>query len=259
MIKPTYNRLASQLNKPLAAARFLHTAPALPYFTEKGLAPLYSPTALNRLYNQRLPQLLAKVDELSKHTEYETKSLKDIIVGTSLYPEHAALYNYASQAWNMSFFFTSLSDKMHEPSPDIRSEISSKFGSFEGFQEIFKQHSLGIFGNGWTWLVMDSESNLFIKNTYNAGSLFSMLPKTTPGLIAKETRRILNVANANLNGRPIPNKASETNEFPILGLNMWLDSYIDDFNYDREAYVDSFWKVVDWTNVYQKIKIDKYN
>ncbi|OMJ14814.1 putative 37S ribosomal protein S26A, mitochondrial, partial [Smittium culicis] len=86
----------------------IHTVAPIPYLVENGLKPLYSSETLDRLYNVRQKMLLEKVDEYAKDTEFHDKTLKEIITITSSYPEHAALYNYASQAWNFDFFLQNL-------------------------------------------------------------------------------------------------------------------------------------------------------
>ncbi|OMJ28650.1 Superoxide dismutase [Fe] [Smittium culicis] len=219
----------------------IHTVAPIPYLVENGLKPLYSSETLDRLYNVRQKMLLEKVDEYAKDTEFDDKTLKEIITITSSYPEHAALYNYASQAWNFDFFLQNLTDRPHEPNMILRKALSLHFGSFEGFKNIFTMHAKGIFGNGWTWLAVDRDGNYFIKNTYNGGFL------------STGTKEILKITTKFEEGRNRVPINQVTTLFPILCLNMWTDSYLADFGYNRDAYIEAFWKVVNWDLISQKI------
>ncbi|PVU89729.1 hypothetical protein BB559_000475 [Furculomyces boomerangus] len=179
----------------------------------------------------------------------------EIITISSIYPEHAALYNYASQAWNTNFFLQQLTEKHHEPNMIVKQSFAAQFGSLEGFKNTFKAHALGIFGNGWTWLALDKDGKLYIKNTYNGGSLFSMLPSNSKGLLGVGNEEVLNIAVKRSEGRnsSVANVGNINSVVPLLGLNMWMDAYLPDFGYDREAYIESFWKVVNWDQLSQKL------
>ncbi|OLY79087.1 Superoxide dismutase [Fe] [Smittium mucronatum] len=237
----------------LCGTRGIHALAPVPYVTDNGLEPLYSKETLNRLYNQRQKMLLEKVDELAKGTEFQSRTLKEIVTLTSTFPEHAALYNYASQAWNFDFFLQSLTDRPHEPNMIVKGILASYFGSFEGFKTTFTMYAQGIFGNGWTWLAIDREGTLFIKNTYNGGSLFSMVPANRKGYLSAGTKEIIKLTNKYEEGMSRVPINQMTTLSPILCLNMWTDSYLADFGYDREKYIEAFWKVVNWDSVSQKL------
>lgn len=44
---------------------------------------------------------------------------------------------------------------------------------------------------------------------------------------------------------------------PVIGLDLWEHSYFSQYEGDKGAYVDNFWKVIDWEKV--SSNFEKYN
>ena len=102
-------------------------------------------------------------------TEWESKSLEDIITGT--YDANAVaqngIFNNASQHWNhMQFWEMMGPDQTGLPS-ELASAIDESFGSFEKFKGDFCAAGVGQFGSGWVWLVRSNEGGLKISKTEN--------------------------------------------------------------------------------------------
>jgi Fe-Mn family superoxide dismutase len=121
-----------------------------------------------------------------------------------------AIFNNAAQAFNHDFYWHALTPKKTTPSPELLSAIEHQFDSLENFKESFTQAALGLFGSGWTWLVQDYKGNLFLENTHNA---------QTP--VVGENR-------------------------PLLVCDVWEHAYYLDHQNARAAYLENFWKVVNW-------------
>ena len=91
--------------------------------------------------------------------------------------------------------------------------IENDFGSFDDFKERFSNAAAGLFGSGWTWLVVNNENKLEIIQKSNAGN---------------------------------PMRDGYT---PLLTCDVWEHAYYLDKQNRRPAYIDDFWKVVDWEAV----------
>jgi len=95
--------------------------------------------------------------------------------------------------------------------------ITKAFGSFASFREKFTSTALGVFGSGWTWLVLDS-GKLVIVNTLNQDSPISR------------------------------------GEFPVLGLDLWEHAYYLKYQNKRADYIESWWKVVNWEEAEKRLE-----
>ncbi|KAJ2725208.1 hypothetical protein GGI07_001470 [Coemansia sp. Benny D115] len=236
---------ASQpLKQRMVLAAKYHQPAILPYSPEKGLAPFLSGQSLDFLYNNRQADLVKNVNRLSEGTEYEGKSLVNVITDSALDPTRIPLTNNASQAWNIDFFLRSLTDEPRPIKDDLRRQIAEQFGSFERFQETFTQCALALFGNGWTWLVMNDNGQLSVMNTFNAGSPFTAIPSKKNAVPKAANYASIHRATTR---RPF------TRLTPILCLSMWQEAFLPDYAYDREAYVSRFWEVVNWSVVNERL------
>ena len=112
---------------------------------------------------------------------------------------------------NHSFFWTILSpDAGGSPQGKLLDAITTKFESFEAFQEAFTAKALGVFGSGWAWLCRDKDGAVMIIATPGQNSPLS------EGLT------------------------------PIIGIDVWEHAYYLKHQNKRADYIKSFWNVVDW-------------
>lgn len=78
------------------------------------------------------------------------------------------LYNMAAQVWNHEFYWDSLlPGGGGSPEGDIAVLIDRDFGSYQNFVKRLFSAATGLFGSGWTWLVVD-HARLKIVTTSNA-------------------------------------------------------------------------------------------
>jgi len=91
-------------------------------------------------------------------TEWENKSMEDIITGT--YDASAVaqngIFNNISQLWKTG----------RDMPSELESRITDAFGSVDEFKKQFGAAGAGQFGSGWCWLVVDS-GELKITKTEN--------------------------------------------------------------------------------------------
>jgi superoxide dismutase, Fe-Mn family len=188
---------------------FPFVLPPLPYHTD-ALAPLISTETIEYHYGKHHKGYIDKLNELIKGTEYEGKSLNEIIVKSKQGP----LYNNAAQVFNHTFYWNCMAPKSGgTPTGAIAQLIDTTFGSFQKFQEQFTAAAVGLFGSGWVWLVKNEQEKLEIKQLSNADCPLSHNMK------------------------------------PLLTCDVWEHSYYIDYRNARKTYVESWWKLVNWNYV----------
>src|SRR6201999_660040 len=124
------------------------------------------------------------------------------------------IFNNAAQIWNHTFYWHCLSPKGGgEPQGKLADKLNKSFGSVSKFKELFSEAAVGLFGSGWAFLVQHRDGSLEITKEGNAGC-----PLT------KE-------------------------QTPLLTCDVWEHAYYIDYRNARPKYVETFWKVVNWSFV----------
>ena len=103
------------------------------------------------------------------------------------------------------------------PSGAVADAITSTFGSFDKFKEMFAAAATGRFGSGWAWL-SDDNGRLTIHSTAN---------QDTPSM---------------------------ENKRAIFGLDVWEHAYYLKYQNRRADYITAFWNVINWTEVNKRLK-----
>lgn len=180
--------------------------PALPY-EKNALAPHISEETLEFHYGKHHNAYVVNLNNLVKGTEFEGKSLEDVIKSST-----GGVFNNAAQIWNHTFYWHSLSPAGGgEPTGAVAEAINSTWGSFEKFKEEFNKMAMGNFGSSWTWLVKKADGSVAIVNTSNAGT-----PITEAGVT------------------------------PLITVDLWEHAYYIDFRNLRAKYLEAFWALVNW-------------
>ncbi|MGB7392472.1 superoxide dismutase [Marinomonas sp.] len=180
--------------------------PALPY-AKDALEPHMSVETLEYHYGKHHNTYVVKLNGLVPGTEYENKSLEEIITSAPA----GGVFNNAAQIWNHTFFWNSLSPNGGgEPTGALADAINAKWGSFAQFQEAFNDKAVNNFGSSWTWLVKTADGSLDIVNTSNADT------PMTDGLTA------------------------------IITVDLWEHAYYIDYRNVRPDYLKGFWALANW-------------
>lgn len=180
--------------------------PALPY-AKDALAPHISAETLDFHHGKHHKAYVDKLNTLVPGTEFEGKSLEEVIKSSS-----GPVFNNAAQIWNHTFYWNCLSPNGGgAPTGAVADAINKAFGSFEKFKEDFTNSAVNNFGSSWTWLVKKADGSVAIVNTSNAG---------TPLTDASVT--------------------------PILTLDLWEHAYYIDYRNSRPNYITAFWSLVNW-------------
>ncbi len=185
--------------------------PPLPY-AKDALAPHISEETINFHYGKHHQTYVTKLNGMIPGTEFENKSLDDIVKSAS-----GSVFNNAAQIWNHTFYWNCLSPNGGgEATGSVADAINKAFGSFEKFKEEFTNAAIGNFGSGWTWLVKNADGSVAIVNTANA---------ETPLTNSEQT--------------------------PLLTVDVWEHAYYIDYRNARPEYLKAFWSLVNWAFVNQ--------
>jgi len=159
-------------------------------------------------------------NKLIAGTEWEGKSLEDIITGT--YDKGAVaqngIFNNASQHWNHMQFWEMMGPSGQKMPSELESRIADAFGSVDKFKADFAAAGAGQFGSGWCWLVVDTDGTLKVTKTENGVNPLCF------------------------------------GQTALLGCDVWEHSYYIDYRNKRPDYLSNFMdNLVNWENVASRL------
>lgn len=112
-------------------------------------------------YDKHHQTYINNLNNLINGTEFENKSLYDIVMNSS-----GGIFNNAAQVYNHDFYWDCISPNKNEASSELQNVIKENFK--DGFKEAFINAATTLFGSGWCWLVVDENKKLQIVQTSNA-------------------------------------------------------------------------------------------
>jgi Fe-Mn family superoxide dismutase len=137
--------------------------PPLPY-AQDALAPVISAETLSFHYGKHHKAYVDNLNKLVPGTEFEGKSLVDIINATAGKADKAGFFNNAAQVWNHTFYWSCLkASGGGTPTGTIAAKIDAAFGTFDNFKKEFQNAALTQFGSGWAWLVAEGGALKIVK------------------------------------------------------------------------------------------------
>ena len=139
----------------------------LPY-AENALEPVISSRTISFHYGKHHAAYVAKLNELTAGTPYESMPLEEIVRKSAKSEKDKAIFNNAGQAWNHDFYWQSMAAKPVEPSAKMKQALETSFGGLKEFKDAFEKAGVAQFGSGWAWLVKGSDGKLKITTTSNA-------------------------------------------------------------------------------------------
>ncbi len=154
-----------------------------------------------------------KVNDAVKGTDWESKSIEDVISNLKQVPENirTAVRNNGGGHVNHSFFWTILKKDVEFKGP-VADAIKKEFGGLDQFKEKFSAAAAGQFGSGWGWLVWNN-GKLEITSTPNQDS------PLTDG------------------------------KTPLVGIDVWEHAYYLKYQNKRPDYIAAFFNVINWEKV----------
>jgi Fe-Mn family superoxide dismutase len=157
------------------------------------------------------------VDKLNKavenYPELRDLPIEDLIRNINRVSEEirTSVMNNGGGHLNHSFFWKILKKGVGVRG-EILFEIKKRFGSFENFKAEFSNKAIGVFGSGWTWLVLHN----------NQLEIISTQGHENP--ISKEM-------------------------IPLLVIDVWEHAYYLNYQNRRNEYVQKFFNIINWEKV----------
>ena len=185
--------------------------PPLPY-AEDALEPYYSAKTISFHYGKHHKAYVDNINKLIAGTDFEQKTLEEIMMAVAGDPAKAGWFNNSAQVWNHTFFWSCMKPGGGgKPTGKLAQAIDAAFGSYEKFAEQFKANAVGRFGSGWGWLISEGGA-LKLMSTPNAE-----MPNPTKGQVA------------------------------LLTVDVWEHAYYLDYQNRRPDFVQTFLdKLVNW-------------
>jgi len=202
-----------------------HELPKLPYAYD-ALEPHIDAKTMEIHYTKHHQTYVDKLNDAIHKPEWEkfhNMPVEELLKNINLVPEaiRIAVKNHGGGHANHSLFWELMTPhtKDKEMKGKVVDEIKKTFGSVDEFKTKFNETALSRFGSGWAWLTLNKDGKLEIYSTANQDS---------PLMEGK---------------------------VPLLGLDVWEHAFYLLYMWNKKAYVEAFWNVINWTQVeknYQK-------
>ncbi len=183
--------------------------------------PFMAEPTLRLHYDKYYPTYLNKLNAILKvNPGLQSLPIEKMVAHMRLMPApmRRTLRNCGGGHLNHSLFYSLLKPGGPHPiPPELEAVLNARFGSLMRFKEEFSAASAGRFGSGWCWLVYGPDE-LYLYSTANQDHPY--MPHVEPG------------------------------GYPLIGLDLWEHAYLFDFGIRRPAYVQAFWQVLNWEEVY---------
>lgn len=189
------------------------TLPELPYAHDALAAHGMSRETLEFHHDIHHKGYVDNLNKLVAGTEWEGKSLKEIVKGSyqAGAVAQSGVFNNASQHWNHAIFWTSMGPGAGKMPGALEAALNGAFGSVAKFKEDFSAAGGGQFGSGWAWLVKDKDGSLKVTKTENGVNPLCF------------------------------------GQTALLGCDVWEHSYYIDYRNKRPAYLTNFLdRLVNW-------------
>jgi superoxide dismutase, Fe-Mn family len=191
--------------------------PKLTYPTN-ALAPVVSQETMELHHGKHHAAYVTNLNAaVEKHASLANKTVEDLLKDTKSLPDDVrqAIINNGGGHYNHSMFWEIMAPGgSKEPVGALKDAIAA-MGGHDKLKEQINDFGMKRFGSGWSWLVLDG------------GHL-----------------KVISSANQDC---PLM-----TNQFPVLGVDVWEHAYYVDYRNRRADYLKEWWKVVNWDVVGQR-------
>jgi superoxide dismutase, Fe-Mn family len=195
-----------------------HEFHALPYSYD-ALEPHIDAKTVEIHYDRHHRAYYNNFINAAKETEMEKMSLYEIFDKVSVYGD--VVRNNAGGWYNHDLYWEILTPGgSNTPNGKLLAAINESFGSLEKLMSEINDAAMKRFGSGWAWLIVTSDGKLKVTSTPN------------------QDNPLMDVA--------------QHRGTPILGIDVWEHAYYLKYQNQRKAYIDAFWKLVNWDIVGEK-------
>lgn len=187
----------------------------------KALEPYIDANTMKIHYTKHHLLYTENLNKSIENTKLKNLSIEEILKSGI---DRPVIRNNAGGFFNHSLFLKILMiPKMSHLSESFIFYIENSFNSVEKFKAEFTDSAMGLFGQGWTWLsICTITGKLFISSTPNQDNPLM----------------------------PLVDKIG----IPILCLDLWEHAYYLKYKNKRFQYIKSFWKIINWTEVFNLFK-----
>ena len=194
--------------------------PPLPYAYD-ALEPYIDAKTMHLHHDRHLQTYVNHLNEvLLPHPVLHDKPLTFLLTHPTLLPcgIQIPIKNNAGGVYNHIFYFSSLTPDVDTPVPQpLSAFLTESFGSVEKFKEKFKSAALSVFGSGYAWLIAEPSGRLCIFVTKNQDT-------------------------------PLP-----AGFFPLLNIDVWEHAYYLKHYNERDAYIDDWFHVANFSQANQNL------
>ena len=185
--------------------------PKLTYPTG-ALAPVISQETMELHHGKHHAAYVTNLNAaVEKHASLANKTVEDLLKDPKSLPDDVrqAIINNGGGHYNHSLFWEIMAPGgSKEPVGALKDAVAA-LGGYDKLKEQVNDFGAKRFGSGWSWLVLDG------------GHL-----------------KVLSTANQDC---PLM-----SNQFPVLGVDVWEHAYYVDYRNRRADYLKEWWKVVNW-------------
>lgn len=153
---------------------------------------------------------------LADYPDLQGKEITELLRNLDIVPEkiRTTVRNQGGGHYNHSLFWQCMAPSAGgEPSGELGTALSAKYGDFSKFKDEFNAKAAGVFGSGWVWLTPE-----------------------------------LDIVTSPNQDSPLMDGGAE----PILGLDVWEHAYYLDYKNKRDEYAKAWWNVVNWKFVAER-------
>jgi Fe-Mn family superoxide dismutase len=246
-----------QLKISPSPSSLIHTLPTLAnqsQYEAQGIPGFLSPNAFKQGWTDYQNYLLENLTQLTMDSENESRVPFHIVLNTSAKPDHAHVFNYASQAHNNHMFFQALrsvSENTTKPSAPLLERINKSFGSMESLRAQMLTDADTLLGNGWVFLVEGEDKMLYTMATFNAGTPYDLSRSQMFDLnsaVGQDTWNTLSQIEKAVYGK------EKNHSIVLLALNVWEHIYVPDYSVSGRAdYLEKWWDSIDWDVVSSRL------
>ncbi len=158
----------AQLDEPMPSSRDMpFVFKPLPWVLG-ALSPVISSKTMMH-HGSYHSQCIESANRLSRdHKKLAGKNPLEIVRWACEHARGTELLSTASEAWNHSFFWQSLTPGKKRPSGELGNAIERMFGDFSNFADKFALAGATHVGSGWLWLTATSRKQVRILTTSDA-------------------------------------------------------------------------------------------
>jgi len=197
----------------------MYSLPQLAYGMND-LEPYFDATTMELHYSKHHQTYVDKLNAaLTETPELAAKPIEQLLKEFDQVPAEiaTAVKNHGGGHANHTLWWSILAPPSvggaNNPSGTLFAAINTLCGNFTTFKEHFSTQATGVFGSGWTWVVVKPDHTLEIVTRPNQDS-------------------------------PLMDGLN-----PILGLDVWEHAYYLKFQNRRVEFITAFWNVINWTEV----------